>query len=88
MRRTDAQEKELRLAGPHTFIGHLKKMRGKHSLLFRLTTDAFGYILTEVDFASFPRYESVSRTSLGAMTGEILIERVLDLVNRSPSPDH
>jgi hypothetical protein len=83
-----AQDKEERLAGPHTFIGHLKKMRGKHNLLFGLTNDAFGYILIKVDFASFPRYEYVSRTSLGEMTGEILIEKALDLVNRSPAPDH
>ena len=38
-------------------------------------------------FASFPRYEYVSRTSLGEMTGEIRIENALDLVNRSPAPD-
>ena len=63
-------------------------MRRKHSLLFGLTIDAFGYILTKVDFASFPRYEYVSRTSLGEMTGESLIEKALDLVNRSPAPDH
>ena len=83
-----AQDKEERLAGPHTFIGRLKKMRGKHSLLFGLTNDAFGSILTKVDFASFPQYESDSRTSLGEVTGEVLIEKVLDLVNRSPAPDH
>ena len=63
-------------------------MRRKHSLLFGLTIDAFGSILTKVDFASFPRYEYVSRTSLGEMTGENLIEKALDLVNRSPAPDH
>jgi hypothetical protein len=83
-----AQDKEERLAGPHTFIGHLKKMRGKHNLLFGLTNDAFGSLLTKLDFASFPRYESVSRTSLGEMTGEVLSEKALDLVNRSPAPDH
>ncbi len=60
-----------------------RKMRGKHNLLFGLTNDAFGYILTKVDFASFPRYEYVSRTSMGEMTGEILIEKSLELVNRS-----
>jgi hypothetical protein len=64
-----------------------RKMRGKHNLLFGLTNDAFGYILTKVDFKSFPRYDYVSRTSLGEMTGEILIEKSLDLVNRSPAPD-
>ena len=57
-----------------------RKMRGKHNLLFGLTNDAFGYILTKVDFNSFPRYEYVSRTSLGEMTGEILIERSLTLI--------
>ncbi len=64
-----------------------RKMRGKHNLLFGLTNEAFGYILTKVDFQSFPRYDYVSRTSLGEMTGEILIEKSLEFVNRSPSPD-
>jgi hypothetical protein len=64
-----------------------RKMRGKHHLLFGLTNDAFGYILTKVDFASFPRYEYVSRTSLGEMTGEILIEKSLELVGQSPAPE-
>ena len=31
-----------------------RKMKGKHNLLFGLTNDAFGYILTKVDFQSFP----------------------------------
>ena len=61
-----------------------RKMHGQHNLLFGLTNDAFGYILTKVDFASFPRYEYVSRTSLGEMTGEILIERALELVDKCP----
>jgi hypothetical protein len=64
-----------------------RKMRGRHNLLFGLTNDAFGYILTKVDFASFARYEYVTRTSLGEMTGEILIENALDLVQRSPVPE-
>jgi hypothetical protein len=64
-----------------------RKMRGKHNLLFGLTNDAFGYILTKVDFQSFPRYEYVSRTSLGEMTGEILISKALEFVNNSPVPD-
>lgn len=64
-----------------------RKMRGKHNLLFGLTNDAFGYILTKVDFHSFPRYEYVSRTSLGEMTGEILIDESLKFVNKSPVPD-
>ena len=65
-----------------------RKMHGKHNLLFGLTNEAFGYILTKVDFHSFPRYDYVSRTSLGEMTGEILIEKSLELVNKSPSPVH
>jgi hypothetical protein len=64
-----------------------RKMRGRHNLLFGLTNEAFGYILTKVDFQSFPRYEYVSRTSLGEMTGEILIEKSLEFVNKSPLPD-
>jgi hypothetical protein len=64
-----------------------RKMRGEHNLLFGLTNDAFGYILTKVDFKSFPRYDYVSRTSLGEMTGEILIEQALNLVEQSPQPD-
>jgi len=64
-----------------------RNMDGKHNLLFGLTNDAFGYILTKVDFRSFPRYDYVSRTSLGEMTGEILIENTLELVGKSPKPD-
>jgi hypothetical protein len=63
-----------------------RKMRGAHNLLFGLTNDAFGYILTRVDFHSFPRYDYVSRTSLGEMTGELLIEKWLELVKTSPKP--
>jgi hypothetical protein len=63
-----------------------RKMRGKQNLLFGLTNEAFGYILTKVDFRSFPRYDYVSRTCLGEMTGEILIEKSLEFVNNSPAP--
>ncbi len=62
-----------------------RKMHGTHQLLFGLTNEAFGYIMTKVDFKSFPRYDYISRTSLGEMTGEILIEKALELVNRSPA---
>ncbi len=65
-----------------------RKMRGKHNLLFGLTNEAFGYIMTKVDFHSFPRYDYISRTSLGEMTGEILIEKALEFVNRSPAAQH
>lgn len=63
-----------------------RKMHGKNNLLFGLTNEAFGYILTKVDFKSFPRYDYVSRTSLGEMTGEILIEKSLEFVNKAPRP--
>ncbi len=70
-------------------IGYYLKrhMKGENNLLFGLTNDAFGYILTKVDFNSFQRYEYVSRTSLGEMTGEILIDNALQLIEDSPHPD-
>ncbi len=64
-----------------------RKMHGKHNLLFGLSNEAFGYIMTKVDFHSFPRYDYISRTSLGEMTGEILIEKSLEFVTKSPMPD-
>jgi hypothetical protein len=63
-----------------------RKMRGGHNLLFGLTNDAFGYILTKVDFQSFPRYDYVSRVSPGEMTGEILMQAILDMVEQAPEP--
>jgi hypothetical protein len=63
-----------------------RKMHGKHNMLFGLTNDAFGYILTKVDFNSFKRYEYVSRTSLGEMTGEILIENAIKMIEAFPAP--
>ena len=59
-----------------------RKMKGEHDFLFGLTNDAFGYILTRVDFASFPRYEYISRTSLGEETGEILIKNWLEMIEQ------
>lgn len=63
-----------------------RKMRGEHNLLFGLTNDAFGYILTKVDWGSFKRYDYVSRTSLGEMTGEILIDEALRFISATPAP--
>jgi hypothetical protein len=63
-----------------------RKMRGEHNLLFGLTNDAFGYILTKEDFGSFERYSYVSRTSLGEQTGEVLVSELLKLVEDSPQP--
>lgn len=54
-----------------------RNMKNDHAFLFGLTNDAFGYMLTKVDFNSFKRYDYVSRTSLGEMTGEIYINEVL-----------
>lgn len=64
-----------------------RKMHGEHQLLFGLTNDAVGYILTKYDFASFKRYDYVSRTSLGEMTGEILVEKSLEFIDQCPKPD-
>ncbi len=64
-----------------------RKMRGEHNLLFGLTNDAFGYILTKEDYDSFKRYAYVSQTSLGERTGEILVEEALKFVNESPRPE-
>ncbi len=63
-----------------------RKMPTEHAFLFGLTNDAFGYILTKVDFNSFKRYEYICRTSLGEMTGEILIDELLDMVKNNPKP--
>ena len=62
-------------------------MHGTHNLLFGLTNDAFGYILTKVDWRSFKRYDYVSRTCLGEMTGEILIDEGLKFVDACPAPE-
>ena len=64
-----------------------RNMRGEHNLLFGLTNDAFGYILTRVDWNSFKTYSYVSRTCLGEKTGEILIEEALRFVAEAPAPE-
>jgi len=63
-----------------------RKMHGEHNLLFGLTNDAFGYILTKEDYNSFNRYAYVSRTSLGERTGEVLVQEALKFVDESPRP--
>src|SRR6185312_16962820 len=63
-----------------------RHMKGANNMLFGLTNDAFGYILTKVDFNSFKRYEYVSQTSLGEMTGETYINEALRLVEQCPAP--
>jgi hypothetical protein len=61
-----------------------RKMRGQHNLLFGLTNDAFGYILTKEDWESFDRYRYISRTSLGEKTGEILVDEALKFIAECP----
>ena len=65
-----------------------RKMHGEHNLLFGLTNDAFGYILTKVDWNSFERYGYISKTCLGEMTGEIFIEEALKFVDACPRPEN
>ncbi len=66
-------------------IGYYLKrnMNTLQPFLFGLTNDAFGYILTKVDFKSFKRYDYITRTSLGEMTGEIFINEALKLINEN-----
>jgi hypothetical protein len=63
-----------------------RKMHGRHNLLLGLTNDAFGYILARVDWNSFERYDYITRTCLGEMTGEIFMDKALEFVNQCPRP--
>jgi hypothetical protein len=63
-----------------------RKMAGEHNLLFGLTNDAFGYILTKEDWGSFKRYDYITRVCLGELTGEIYVNAALKLVADSPKP--
>jgi len=63
-----------------------RKMNSDQPFLFGLTNDAFGYMLTKEDFGGFERYNYISRTSLGEMTGSIYEEEALKLINESPAP--
>lgn len=65
-----------------------RKMHGEHNLLFGLTNDAFGYMMVKVDWNSFERYDYITRTCLGEMTGEIFIEKALEFVNTCPRPEN
>jgi len=64
-----------------------RKMHGEHNLLLGLTNDAFGYILTKPDWNSFERYSYITRTSLGEMTGEILMAEALKFADACPRPE-
>ncbi|MDT8301833.1 MAG: hypothetical protein RQ760_10150 [Sedimentisphaerales bacterium] len=63
-----------------------RKMHGSHNFLFGLTNDAFGYILTKEDWDSFDRYEYITRTCLGEMTGEIFTNEALKFIDNCPRP--
>ena len=64
-----------------------RKMKTDQPFLFGLTNEAIGYILTKTDFDSFEKYRYISRTSLGEMTGEILIDEALKLIAESPGSE-
>ena len=60
-----------------------RKMNGKHNLLFGLTNDALGYILSKEDWNSFERYNYITRTSLGESTADIFIGNAIKLINEA-----
>ena len=70
-------------------IGYYVKrnMPTKNAFLLGLTNDAFGYMLAKVDWRSFKRYDYISSTGLGEMTGEIYMEQAIALSKKSPKPD-
>ena len=63
-----------------------RHMKTDQPFLFGLTNDAFGYIISKEDFNSFKRYEYISRTSLGEMTGEIYGREALKMIEENPAP--
>ncbi len=64
-----------------------RHMKTDQPFLFGLTNDAFGYIISKEDFNSFKRYEYISRTSLGEMTGEIYGREALKMIEENPAPE-
>jgi len=64
-----------------------RKMKTRKPFLFGLTNDAFGYMLTKVDFDSFKRYGYISQTSLSEMVGEVYINEVLDWLKQAPASE-
>jgi hypothetical protein len=83
----DAQILTIPAAALPNIVSFLRrKMHGKHKMLFGLTNEAFGYLLTKVGSRRFARYDCIIRICLGEMAGEILIEKALDLVNKAKSP--
>lgn len=64
-----------------------RHMPTRQPFLLGLTNDAFGYMLAKVDWKSFKRYDYISQTGLGEMTGEIYMDEALKFVAESPKPD-
>ena len=62
-----------------------RHMKTEQPFLFGLTNDAFGYMLSKEDFNGFERYNYISRTSLGEMTGEIYETEALRLIEECPA---
>ncbi len=63
-----------------------RKMGIDHTFLLGLTNDALGYILTDVDFNSFSRYDYVSATSLGEQTGPIYMDAAQEMIEGAAHP--
>ena len=63
-----------------------RKMKSNQPLLFGLTNDSFGYMLTKEDFGGFERYNQISSTSLCEMTGSIYEDEAIKIINESPVP--
>lgn len=62
-----------------------RHMKTSQPFLFGLTNDAFGYMITKEDFNGFKRYDYISRTSLGEMTGEIYETEALKMIEENPA---
>lgn len=62
-----------------------RHMKTSQPFLFGLTNDAFGYMITKEDFNGFKRYDYISRTSLGEMTGEIFETEALKMIEENPA---
>jgi hypothetical protein len=65
-----------------------RHMKTDQPFLFGLTNDAFGYIISKEDFNSFKRYDYISRTSLGEMTGEIYGREALKMIEENPGAEN
>jgi hypothetical protein len=63
-----------------------RQMHGRHKMLFGLTNDALGYMLSRADWESFRVYEYISRVCLGERSGEVLMDEAIRLIDQSPAP--